>query len=53
MLAPFTTHCVTSVDDIGDGRVGICSMKFQESSDKALNPLTPNPLTLKALSHNP
>jgi len=31
------------VDDIGDGHVGRCSMTFQESSYKALNPLTPKP----------
>jgi hypothetical protein len=33
-LAPFTAHCVTLVDDIGDGHVGRHSMKFQESFDK-------------------
>jgi hypothetical protein len=39
-----------SMDDIGDGRVGRRSMKFQESSEKSLNPLTPNiALTLKSL----
>jgi len=30
-LAPFTSHHVESVDDIGDGRVGTSSMTFQES----------------------
>jgi hypothetical protein len=48
MLAPFTAHHATSVDDIGDWRVGRGSMKFQESSDKSLTPLTPDPLTLKS-----
>jgi len=34
MLAPSTTHHVTLMDDIGDGRVGRRSMKFQESFNK-------------------
>ena len=35
MLAPFTTQRVMPVDhDIGDGHVGRCSTKFQESFDK-------------------
>ena len=53
MLAPFTTHCVTSVDDISDWHVGRGSMKFKEISHKSLTPLTPNPLTLKYLIPNP
>jgi hypothetical protein len=40
MLAPFTSHCVTSVDEIGDWCVGRRSMKFPEIFDKALNPVT-------------
>jgi hypothetical protein len=32
-LAPFTAHCVGSVDDIGEGHVG-SSKTFQESFDK-------------------
>jgi hypothetical protein len=34
MLAPFTSHHAVSVDDISDGRVGRCSMTFQESFEK-------------------
>jgi hypothetical protein len=34
MLAPFTAHCVRSVDDITDERVGRNSMTFQECSDQ-------------------
>jgi hypothetical protein len=30
-LDSFTAHCATMVDDIRDGHVGLCSMKFQES----------------------
>jgi hypothetical protein len=33
MLAPFTAHYAGSMDDIGDGRVGI-SMTFQDSFEK-------------------
>ena len=34
MLDPFTTHHAMLVDDIGDGHVGIRSMKFKESFDE-------------------
>ena len=34
MLAPFTAQRAVSIDDIGDGCVGICSMTFQVSFDK-------------------
>ena len=35
MLAPFTTHCVELMDDVGDGNVG-SPMTFQESSENIL-----------------
>ena len=52
MLAPFIAYRAMPMDAIGDGNVG-SSMTFQDISNKYLNPLTPNPLTLKALIPNP
>ena len=34
MLAPFIVHHAVSMDDIGDGQIGRCSITFQESLNK-------------------